>query len=93
VTQPRHAPIRTCIGCGQRDRQDQLLRIARDADGVLRVDAERRLHGRGGYMHARQDCWTLFTRRKGMVRSWRAAVDRPARAALVALLTAAGAVE
>ena len=79
-------PIRTCMGCGAFAPQRELLRIVRTAAGELRLDAARRAGGRGGYLHQRSDCWTRFAKRKGALRSLRAAVDRPARAALVAEL-------
>ena len=78
-----HVPMRTCLGCGDVEPQRGLIRIARDGTGTLSVDPQGRLGGRGGYLHPRPECWTRFARRKGSVRSFRAAVDRPARAAVV----------
>lgn len=78
--------MRTCLGCGAADQQSALLRVVRDAAGSLRIDADRRAGGRGGYLHPRPDCWARFAQRKGPVRSLRVAVDRPTRAALVAQL-------
>jgi predicted RNA-binding protein YlxR (DUF448 family) len=68
------------------DRQPALIRIVRDGTGRLALDARRRAGGRGGYLHPTPECWMRFMQRKGPVRSFRAAVDRPARAALVAQL-------
>jgi len=85
VSRRGHVPKRTCLGCGMTDSQAALLRIVRDGSG-LGVDFDRRLGGRGGYLHPNADCWAGFARRKGTVRSLRAAIDRPARAALVAQL-------
>jgi uncharacterized protein len=82
----RRAPMRTCLGCGMVDEQPVLIRIVRGSTGGLAVDADRRAGGRGGYLHRAPECWARFTQRKGPVRSFRAAVDRPARAALVAQL-------
>lgn len=75
--------MRSCLGCGRVDAQSGLIRLVRDADGQLRVDSIRQAGGRGGYLHPEASCWTHFAQRKGMVRSFRAAVDRPMRAALV----------
>jgi hypothetical protein len=80
-------PVRTCLGCGVADPQSALLRFVRDGGGALRLDVQRRAGGRGGYLHRRPECWARFTRRKGPVRSLRAVIDRPARAALVAQLS------
>ena len=79
-----HVALRTCLGCGAIDAQRALLRIVRDVTGTLGLDPERRSGGRGGYLHPRPECWAAFARRKGPVRAFRAPVDRPARAALVA---------
>ena len=85
-----HVPIRTCMGCGTAAPQGGLLRVVRTADGGLALDATRRAGGRGGYLHRSRECWDRFAKRKGPLRSLRAAVDRPARAALVAVLADAG---
>jgi uncharacterized protein len=78
--------MRTCLGCGTVAAQPTLVRIVRDAGGTLGIDRGRRAGGRGGYLHPQPECWNGFARRKGLVRSWRASVDRSARAALVAQL-------
>jgi hypothetical protein len=90
VRRRAHVPLRTCLGCGQVDRQPTLLRLVRDASGSLDVDRSRRAGGRGGYLHPAPQCWEQFARRKGTVRSFRAAVERAARQALVARLIGGG---
>lgn len=45
-----HQPIRTCIACGNRGAKRELLRIVRNRDGTLAVDANGRLPGRGTYV-------------------------------------------
>lgn len=82
----RAVPIRTCMGCGTAAPQAELRRIVRDDTGTVRPDTARRAPGRGGYLHLRADCLGQFARRKGVLRSLRASVDRPARVALVAQL-------
>ena len=84
MSRKEHVPIRSCLGCGERGGQIDMLRITRNDGGRLVIDATRRAGGRGGYLHHSVDCWTRFVQRKGMVRSFRAAVERSARAALFA---------
>ena len=74
------------MGCGGSSPQRELLRVVRTGAGDLRFDRARCSGGRGGYLHRRSDCWAAFAKRKGALRSFRAAVDRPARAALIAEL-------
>ncbi|MBI3246949.1 MAG: YlxR family protein [Deltaproteobacteria bacterium] len=71
------APIRTCVGCGKRDSQSQLLRFSLSEDGALVAGSSR---GRGGYLHRRPACMHAFTKaRSGFVRSLRAVVPREIR--------------
>jgi predicted RNA-binding protein YlxR (DUF448 family) len=56
-----HKPVRTCLGCNERDLKSAFVRIAAmEADVV--VDAQARLGGRGGYIHARARCLERFER-------------------------------
>jgi predicted RNA-binding protein YlxR (DUF448 family) len=68
------------MGCGERENQDLLIRVALTEDGRLIVD---RLVGRGGYLHRTAQCWRQFSRRKGQHRTFRAEVTRAAREQLV----------
>jgi predicted RNA-binding protein YlxR (DUF448 family) len=74
-------PIRTCVGCGERAPQAELVRFVTRAD-ALALDLERRLPGRGAWLHRAPDCWTAFVRRRGRVRSLRTAPPIAAREAL-----------
>jgi len=75
--------VRTCMGCGQRDLQAAMVRIASVADKSLVPDPGRCFGGRGGYLHPTEDCWAPFANRKGLVRSLNLSVDRRARKTLI----------
>ena len=81
-------PIRTCVGCGQRDEQRVLVRLVATPEG-LRLDPARRAVGRGAYLHPEASCWANFVRRRGPVRSLRLAPGRAERERVVAELAAA----
>lgn len=73
-------PVRTCVGCRQRDARAQLLRLVLDeTEGTTRVrpDVAGRLPGRGAWLHATPRCWELAVRRRAVGRALRAgaAVD------------------
>ena len=60
----KHAPIRTCLGCGRKLGKGELVRIGvKDAMPVL--DESGRLHGRGAYICPRSECINLLLRKKG----------------------------
>jgi predicted RNA-binding protein YlxR (DUF448 family) len=77
-TSEAHVPIRTCVGCGRRAPQLELVRIAR-VDGVALVD--RRAPGRGAWLCG-VGCLAAARKRRGFARAWRADVGDDALAGL-----------
>lgn len=83
MTRTPHIPARSCVGCGRRAAQTDLVRFVASDQGDLCLDRDRTRGGRGAYLHADRACGDAFLARKGSVRSLRRTVDRPRRAALV----------
>jgi predicted RNA-binding protein YlxR (DUF448 family) len=74
-----HKPLRTCLGCMQRDLKAAMVRII-ESDGTMVTDLRAALPGRGGYLHPSQVCLERFVRSKAReFRSLRRAVDRQVR--------------
>lgn len=70
-------PVRTCVGCGERALQSQLLRFFLSRKESLAIGFG---PGRGGYLHPRRSCVHAFTKtRSGFVRSLRAVVSQEMR--------------
>ena len=80
-----HRPQRTCLGCGSRDDQKNLIRITIAADGELITDPGG--YGRGGYLHHRHDCWQAFVRRKNTHRAFRVNISKEAKQKLIQVLS------
>ena len=55
-------PVRTCVGCGQREFKVQLVRLSARPDGNVEKDEH---SGRGGYLHLRAGCLDAFIRGPG----------------------------
>lgn len=72
-----HKPIRTCVGCGERGRQDELVRLRLTADGNF-SETERR--GRSAYVHASSACAHDLVRSKRLTRALRVNVAHDVRA-------------
>ena len=83
-----HSPMRSCVGCGERAPQGELLCLSISPDGTLRRVDRRRRMGRTGYLHDRLACWERFAARKGPVRALRRSVDKSTRMALLQALKA-----
>jgi len=70
----RMYPVRTCVGCRQRGNRSDLIRIA-NFQGNLSVDSEKRLHGRGSWLHPKGSCLETAVERKAFVRAFRGKAD------------------
>jgi len=66
----RLGPVRTCVGCRDAALATELLRVV-VVDGVLVPDPERRLPGRGAWLHARPECLRAAERRRAFPRALR----------------------
>ncbi|HZD41531.1 MAG TPA: YlxR family protein [Terriglobales bacterium] len=75
-----HCPQRTCLGCGAREKQSQLIRLRVGAEGVLEID---RVAGRGGYVHRDDSCWQAFLRRKSLSRAFHAEIGKDVREKII----------
>ena len=53
----RPAPQRTCVGCRTVQPKRQLVRLVRQASGLVVVDPTGKAQGRGAYLHDRRGCW------------------------------------
>ena len=79
-----HCPQRTCLGCGHRDDQKNLIRLIIGAQGELVIDP--RGCGRGGYLHHSHDCRQAFVRRKNTHRAFRVNISKDAKQKLIQIL-------
>jgi predicted RNA-binding protein YlxR (DUF448 family) len=75
-----HRPQRTCLGCGARDDQDKMIRLAVTGHDQLAVEPR---GGRGGYLHRDQRCQRAFIGRKGQYRAFHVEVSRAAKVKLI----------
>ncbi|MGH3026960.1 MAG: YlxR family protein [Gaiellaceae bacterium] len=69
-------PTRTCVGCGRKAPQSELVRFAAPK-GVLEADAGRRLPGRGAYTCPRPLCFERAASRRAFARTLRRTVTIP----------------
>lgn len=66
-----HTPIRTCIACGAKRPQQELLRLALDSDGVVKADRERVMGGRGAYVCSEKSCLARLAKHRKLGRIFR----------------------
>ncbi len=68
-----NAPVRTCVGCGRRDRQSNLLRVQFDADARLQIVAMAG-RGRSAYVHPDASCRSRLRKSRLLAKSLRRAI-------------------
>jgi len=52
----KHRPQRTCVGCGEIQSKQSMIRVVRTPSGI-RIDQTGKLPGRGAYLHLKRSCW------------------------------------
>ena len=69
------SPVRTCIGCRERELAAELLRLVAVSSGngqcAVAVDTARRLPGRGALLHPEDRCLQAAIRRRAFARALR----------------------
>ncbi len=63
--------LRQCIGCGQPMEKKNMIRIIRNPEGGIELDASGKKNGRGAYVCRSQECLTKAMKSKGLERSFR----------------------
>ena len=66
--------VRTCVGCRQRGNRSDLIRIA-NFQGNLSVDTEKKMPGRGSWIHKKTKCLETAVERKAFGRAFRGKAD------------------
>ncbi len=67
-------PVRTCVGCRQRGNRSDLIRIA-NFQGNLSVDSDKKMPGRGSWLHKKTKCLETAVERKAFGRAFRGKAD------------------
>lgn len=84
----KRLPQRTCIGCAEHERPDELVRLVIGPSGEVAVDLAGKAFGRGAWVHASVPCLEKGAKR-GLARSFRATVRATPEALAAAIVEAA----
>jgi predicted RNA-binding protein YlxR (DUF448 family) len=83
----KHQPERTCIGCRQVLKKDDVVRIVAGPDGII-IDYREKLDGRAAYVCPKRECIRKGLTKEALGRSLRHAVRPPEINGFVAQLEA-----
>lgn len=83
MKQPKRAPQRSCVACGAKRDQGQLIRVALGPDAVLSIAGAGRSSGRGAYLCPARPCWEKALKGTRLEHSLRTRLTNENRAALL----------
>lgn len=78
----KHIPQRTCVACGAKKAQSELLRVVSQGGGAPHIDIKGRAPGRGAYLCRQTACVEKAWARQGLPRALK--LQNPAGAELKA---------
>lgn len=68
--------MRQCIGCGEMKDKKTMIRVLKDAEGQISIDATGRKNGRGAYICPSMECFIKAVKNKGLERSLKMAIPK-----------------
>ena len=68
--------LRQCIGCEQPMEKKSLIRVIRNPEGIIELDATGKKNGRGAYLCPSQECLAKAMKSKGLERSFQMQVPK-----------------
>ena len=68
-------PERTCIGCNEKRKKKELIRIVKDKEGNISIDEIGKSNGRGAYICKNIECLEKAIKSKKLERSLKTKID------------------
>lgn len=88
--QVKKVPMRMCTGCGEMKPKKELIRVVRNANGDISLDATGKKPGRGAYLCKDPQCLKKAKKAKRLERAFSSAVPEEIYARLEEELAADG---
>ena len=80
---PKHAPQRTCVGCGSAAAKRELIRLVRTSTGAVELDPTGKRPARGAYLCHTLECWEHAIKKGRLENALRTRVSTDDREALL----------
>ena len=74
MSQTKKVPLRKCTGCNEVKNKKDMIRVIRDKEGNISMDATGRKNGRGAYIFPDVKCLEKAMKSKGLERTLKAKV-------------------
>ena len=84
MVRSKHVATRTCLTCGQKLPQKELVRIVRTPEGRVEIDLNKKKVGRGAYLCVRESCWEQGLSKVPLERALRISIPLQTKEYLIA---------
>ncbi len=71
----KKVPMRQCVGCGCMKSKKEMMRVLKDTEGNILLDATGKKNGRGAYLCASLECLQKARKNKGLERSFKMSIQ------------------
>ena len=85
---PKKIPMRMCVGCGEMKPKRELIRVVRQPDEQIVLDATGKKPGRGAYLCPQLDCLKAARKSRRLEKTFSCRISDEIYAGLEAAMTA-----
>ncbi len=86
----RRIPQRQCVGCGEMKNKKELIRVIKNPEEQIMIDATGKKNGRGAYICNSINCFDMARQNKGLERSLKSEIPKDVYDELIKELKAIG---
>ena len=79
MSNAKHVPQRTCVGCRTTSVKSEFVRIVRTSEGAVDLDPAGKRNGRGAYLCTNRACWEEALKKDRLARALRTTITTPVR--------------
>ena len=83
---PRKIPMRMCTGCGEMKPKRELIRVVKQPDGSIVLDATGKKSGRGAYVCPQSECLRKAQKARRLEKAFACRIDVGVYEALAAAM-------
>ncbi len=69
AAKPRKVPMRMCVGCREMKEKRELIRVVRNAEGIVGIDRKGKAPGRGAYICPNPECLKKAVKQRQLERA------------------------
>lgn len=69
MSKSQKTPLRQCTGCGEMKSKKEMIRVIKDSENEISIDATGKKNGRGAYICFSKECLEKASKNRGLERA------------------------